>query len=116
MAVAYNIVIDQGADWFFNVTYDQPDGTPVNLTGYTAAMQLRSYPNAPQAVLTLTTDAGITIDAEAGTLALHATNEQTAAVDEGSYYYDLEITAPGTGVITRLIQGQAEVSAEVTHV
>ena len=116
MSVAYNIVIDQGADWFFNVTYDQPDGTPVNLTGYTAAMQLRSYPNAPTAVLTLETGDGITIDPLVGTLELHATNTQTAAIDEGNYYYDLEITAPGTGVITRLIQGIAEVSAEVTRV
>lgn len=116
MSVAYNIVINQGADWFFNVTYDQPDGTPVNLTGYTAAMQLRSYPNSPTAVLTLTTTSGITISGSTGTLALHATNEQTSAIDEGNYYYDLEITAPSTGVITRLIQGQAEVSAEVTRV
>ena len=79
-------------------------------------MQLRSFPNSPLAVLTLTTSSGITINGVAGTLELHATNEQTAAIDEGNYFYDLEITAPGTGVITRLIQGQAEVSAEVTRV
>ena len=115
MAVVYNIIIDQGADWFYNVTYSQPDGTPVNLTGYTAAMQLRSFPNDPNAVLTLTSSAGITIDPLVGTLELHATNEQTAVIDEGNYYYDLEITAPGTGIITRLIQGLAEVSAEVTR-
>ena len=116
MSVAYNIVINQGTDWFFNVTYDQPDGTPVNITGYSAAMQLRSFPNSPIAVLTLTTGDGITIDGTAGTLELHATNEQTSAIDEGNYFYDLEITAPGTGIVTRLIQGIAEVSAEVTRV
>lgn len=41
MGVAYNTVIDQGADWYFTITYENPDGTPINLTNYTAASQLR---------------------------------------------------------------------------
>ena len=35
-------------------------------------------------------------------------------IDEGNYYYDLEIYAP-SGVVTRLVQGQVVVSAEVTR-
>ena len=116
MAVVFNVEIDQGADWFFNVTYDQPQGTPVNITDYTAEMQVRSYPNDTTVVLDLTTEnGGITITGAEGLVELHATAEQTRAIDEGSYYYDLEITAPITGVITRLVQGQAVVSAEVTR-
>jgi hypothetical protein len=119
MAVAYNVVIDQGADWFLNVNYDNPNGTPVNLTGYSAALQLRSYPDAPTAVLSLTsaTNGGITITALTGLVAIHATATQTRAIDEGTYYYDLEITSPATpsAIVTRLIQGQAVVSAEVTR-
>lgn len=115
MAVLYNVVIDQGADWFLDVTYDNPNGTPINLTGYTAALQIRSLPSDPTAVLSLTTGSGITITAVTGLVAIHATAAQTRAIDEGVYYYDLEITAPGTGVVTRLIQGQADVSAEVTR-
>ena len=115
MAVAYNVVIDQGADWFLNVTYDNPNGTPVNLTGYTAALQLRSLPTDTVAVLTLTTSAGITITPLTGLVAIHATATQTRAIDEGIYYYDLEITQTSTGIVTRLIQGQADVSPEVTR-
>ena len=115
MAVAYNVVIDQGADWFLDVTYDNPNGTPVNITGYTAALQLRSLPTDSTAVLTLTTGSGITITGVTGLVAIHATALQTRAIDEGIYYYDLEITAPSTGVVTRLIQGQADVSPEVTR-
>ena len=33
MAATYNTTIDQGADWYINFTYQQPAGTPVNLTG-----------------------------------------------------------------------------------
>lgn len=118
MAVVYNVEIDQGADWFLNVTYDNPDGTPVNITSYTAALQLRSLPSSPTAVLTLTTEnGGIAITGPSGLVAIHATNDQTREIDEGVYYYDLEIDSPATPdvVVTRLIQGQAIVSAEVTR-
>ncbi len=60
---------------------------------------------------------GITITGSTGLVAIHATATQTRAIDEGSYYYDLEITSPATptAVVTRLVQGQAIVSAEVTR-
>ena len=114
MAVQYNVEIDQGADWFLNVTYEQPAGTPVNITGYTSALQLRSLPTDATAVLSLTTGSGITITGASGLVAVHATAAQTRAIDEGVYYYDLEITSQ-SGIVTRLVQGQAYVSAEVTR-
>ena len=117
MGVAYNTVIDQGADWYFDVTYQNPNGTPINLTGYTAACQLRSLPNSPSAVLTLTTqNGGITITPLSGIVALHATAIQTMAIDEGNYFYDVEIySSANPSVVTRLVQGQITVSAEVTR-
>ena len=114
MAVQYNVEIDQGADWFLNVTYEQPAGTPVNITGYTSALQLRSLPTDTTAVLSLSTGSGITITGVSGLVAVHATAAQTRAIDEGVYYYDLEITSQ-SGIVTRLVQGQAYVSAEVTR-
>jgi hypothetical protein len=114
MAVQYNVEIDQGADWFLNVTYEQPAGTPVNITGYTSALQLRSLPTDATAVLSLATGSGITITGATGLVAVHATAAQTRAIDEGVYYYDLEITSQ-SGIVTRLVQGQAYVSAEVTR-
>lgn len=114
MAVQYNVEIDQGADWFLNVTYEQPAGTPVNITGYTSALQLRSLPTDATAVLSLSTGSGITITGASGLVAVHATATQTRAIDEGIYYYDLEITSQ-SNIVTRLIQGQAYVSAEVTR-
>jgi hypothetical protein len=117
MGVAYNTVIDQGADWYFTITYENPNGTPINLTNFTAASQLRSLPNSPSAVLTLTTqNGGITITPLTGVVALHATAVQTMAIDEGNYYYDVEIYSPANpSVVTRLVQGQITVSAEVTR-
>lgn len=114
MAVTYNTVIDQGADWFINFQYKQPDGTPVNLTGYTAALQVRTSPLAKTAVLTLDTSDGLTITANTGTIAAHATAAQTAAITNGKYSYDLEITN-NVGIVTRLVQGTIEVSPQTTR-
>ena len=114
MAVSYNVTIDQGADWYLDVTYNNPNGTPVNITSYTAALQLRSLPESATAVLSLSTGSGITITGATGLIAITATATQTRAIDEGTYYYDLEITSPA-GVVTRLVQGQAVVTPEVTR-
>jgi hypothetical protein len=116
MAVAYNTIIDQGADWYLTVTYEDPNSTPIDITGYTAALQLRSLPSDTTAVLSLATGSGITITGATGTVAIHATATQTRAIDEGNYYYDLEISSPTSpSIVTRLVQGQVVVSAEVTR-
>lgn len=115
MAVTYNTVIDQGADWFINFTYEQPAGTPVDISGCTAALQIRTSPLARTAVLTLTDGDGITIVGVDGLLECHATSEQTAAITNGRYAYDIEITFPVSGVVTRLAQGTVEVSPQVTR-
>jgi len=115
MAVTYNTVIDQGADWYITFIYENPNGTPVNITNYTAALQVRTSPLAKTAVLTLTTsNAGLTITGNSGTVNAHATAAQTTDITNGKYAYDLEITSP-SGVVTRLVQGTIEVSPQVTR-
>ena len=117
MATAQNLTINQGADWYVNFTYytDTSQTTPVNLTDYTAALQLRSEPYDTIAALSLSSPSnGIVITGVTGFIAVHATAAQTSAIQSGSYYYDLEITS-GAGIVTRLVQGQILVSAQVTR-
>lgn len=117
-----NVTINTGSGSQFTVTNPATGiyisggiaTAPVNITDYTAALQLRSLPSDPTAVLSLTTGSGITITGASGTIEVHATAAQTRAIDEGPYYYDLEITSD-TGVVTRVAQGQVVVSAEVTR-
>jgi hypothetical protein len=115
MAATYNTTIDQGADWYINFTYQNPAGTPVNLTGATAALQLRTSPLAKTTVLSLTSAAGggITITANTGLIACRATAAQTTAITNGRYAYDLEVTQ--NSIVTRLVQGTIEVIAQVTR-
>ena len=114
-ATNYNTTIDQGANWFINFTYEDSTGTPINLTGYTAALQVRSDASSPTAVLSLSSpSSGITITGATGLVAVTASAAQTGAIDAGTYVYDLEITS-STGVVTRLVQGQIVVSPQVTR-
>jgi len=109
-----NLIIDQGADWYQNFIYQYSTGTAINLTGYTAELQLRSNVANSIAALTLTTGSGITITGATGTIALHATAAQTTAISAGFYQYDLEITS-ATNIVTRLVYGQIQVTPQVSR-
>jgi NADH:ubiquinone oxidoreductase subunit F (NADH-binding) len=114
-ATNYNTTIDQGADWYINFTYQDSTGTAINLTGYSAALQVRSEPTSTTAVLSLSTpSSGITITGATGLVAVHATAAQTGAILAGNYVYDLEITS-ASSIVTRLVQGTITVSPQVTR-
>jgi len=115
-AAIYNATIDQGATFQLTVVYKDDAGLPINLTGYTAALQVRQNYYDTTALLTLTSPSGgIVITGATGTIAITMTDVQTGSLDEGFYVYDLEISSSG-GTVTRLIQGQFTVSPEVTRV
>lgn len=88
---------------------------PVDVSNFTAALQIRSLPSSATPVLSLTNGNGITVGTTNGLIEVHATAIQTAAIDEGPYYYDIEITSPASGTVTRLAQGKVIVSPEVTR-
>jgi len=111
----YNFTIDQGAQYTTTIIWADSSGNPIDLTGYSAAMQLRLQAASPNpSALNLTSSNGvITITPLAGEMDILMTTAQTGALDPGFYVYDLEI-ALGS-VVTRIIQGQITVSAQVTQ-
>jgi hypothetical protein len=113
MAGEYNFTIEQGATFNLLMTW-RIDNVPVNLTGYTARLQARIDVDETDTILSLTTGAGITLGGAAGTISLDQTATQTALLPKGEYVYDLELQSSG-GVVTRLLQGELNISAEVTR-
>jgi hypothetical protein len=109
----YNIKCPQGAtfDKTFTITVN---GSPMNLTGYTAAMQVRETYDSTTTLLSLTNGSGITLGGTAGTIAVLVSSTATAAIADGFYSYDLEITSGG-GVTDRLLQGKFVVTPQVTR-
>jgi hypothetical protein len=112
-AATHNLIIDQGATWRLNLLYKDSENSPIDLTGYTAQLQLRTSYDAASASLNLSNGSGITITANTGSIAIVATATQTNALIAGDYVYDLEITL--SGEVTRLIQGRAIVRPQVTR-
>jgi hypothetical protein len=114
----YPLTIDQGATRTLVVQYQQRASgvdTPVNLTGYTARMQLRTSYAAASSTLSLTSpSSGIVITPLTGTITVTITATQTAALAAGRYVYDLEIESAG-GEVTRVLDGIATVTPEVTR-
>lgn len=103
---------NQGSTFSKTLTWNI-DGVPVNLTGYTARMQVRSTYASATALVTLTNGSGITLGTTNGQITLTISAVATAAIAAGNYVYDLELTSGST--VTRLLEGQFIVSPEVTR-
>lgn len=110
--------IDQGAT--FDQTYTWKAGpptsaVPVDLTGCTARSQVRADLQDNQVLLELTTENDrIELGGASGTIRLHLSAADTAAIAREAGVYDLEIEFPG-GRVVRRMAGTVSVSPEQTR-
>ena len=117
MATTVDLEADQGATYIKRFIWRNNLATPqeIDLSGYTARMHIRESVDADTIDLELTTENGrILLGGVAGTIDLNVDAADMAALEAGSYKYDLELVSGG-GVVTRLIQGKFKVIAEVTR-
>lgn len=112
MAAITNLLIEQGANFSSTITLFNDDDTVFNLTGYTAAGQIRKSYSSSSASATFTIL--FSADRSEGQITLSLTSTQTAAVEEGRYVYDIEVTSSDS-VVTRVLQGTVTVSPNVTR-
>ena len=111
----YDLEIKQGATLSLTATWKDSAGTAINLTNYTARMQVRATYDSSSTILSLTSAAGITLGGAAGTIAILVSAATTAALTAPfSGVYDLEVVSGG-GEVTRLLEGTATVSPEVSR-
>ena len=112
-AVNYNIICEQGATFKRNILYKSDNNLPINLTGYTARMQVRNDYSSPTFIIELTTENGrIALGGVNGTIDLTIPANLTTLFIAGVYIYDLELI--NNSDVYRLIQGTFTVNAEVT--
>jgi len=109
-----NLVIEQGARFDPVLTWKDENGVVINLTGWTARMQIRASKSEAAFLIELTTEnGGITLGGAAGTISLVITGTATAAITWTKGVYDLEMVSP-SGYPTRLVEGTVKVKTEVT--
>ncbi len=111
----FRSAVEQGATFRRRLTLKNDDGTAIDLSGYTARMQVRTTANAASIVISLTTEnSRIAVDGAAGTVTLILTPAETDALPADAYVYDLELVS-GTGDVQRLLEGRFVVSRNVTR-
>ena len=113
-----DICIFQGATFDQTLFYETGEpSTPVNLTGYTAKMQIRSKPESKAVILELSTSNGrITLNygSNNGAIRLFISATDTALLSVcDKAVYDLELY--NGAVTTRILQGNVIISPEVTR-
>lgn len=109
----YNFNAPQGQTFNETVTW-KVSGVAVDLTSYTARMQVRPNVDSSEKYVDISSGSGITLGGAAGTVNLNVSASVMATVPAGKHVYDLELVSSG-GVVTRLLSGFFRVTAEVTR-
>lgn len=111
MPETVNLAIYQGDDYAANVTVKKADGTPADLTGYSAQAQIRPS-LADQAA---TPAAQFITSINGNVISLVLGHEQTKALTRSAYFWDVQIISPNAW-ITTLLAGKVAITMEVTKV
>ena len=110
MAIYSNLTIDQGSTFTGIIDVTDASDNVLNLTGYSVAGQMRkTYDSSAKTDFTATVQS-----AGSGKVKITLTAAQTNALVAGRYVYDVEITS-GEGIVTRVVEGQIEVTPGVTR-
>ncbi|MEM1944163.1 MAG: hypothetical protein QXX57_00270 [Nitrososphaerota archaeon] len=116
MAARYDFYINQGTTWSVSLTYKDDEGVPIDISNYTAKMQVRPSVESSRVLLELSTENGkISIDGPNGRIQLQlepADTTNLGLVRRG--VYDLELTSPSL-VVDRLLEGVIYFNPEVTR-
>lgn len=114
MAGKLNLKILQGSTFQHVMTWKDGRARPVNLTGYTAFLQMRVAPEATILLELSTANGRITLGGTLGTITLSLTDEETRAITFSSASYDL-LMEDAQGRRKRLVEGKVTVSPHITQ-
>jgi hypothetical protein len=120
----YSFTLEQGSTFERQLTYQDSNGVPIDLTGYSARMQIRPSPGSPTLYLTLSSSlrpdgTGLNMNGLTGVnpttsgtigIVISAATSSLLTFDEAAY--DLEIYS--ASYASRIIEGRVKLSKEVT--
>jgi hypothetical protein len=108
-----NFVCPQGSTFKRTLTYTL-DETPIDLSGYSARLQVREAHYSLESLISLVSGSGITVGGSSGVIDILISDEVTSEIPAGTHVYDLEIES-SSGIVDRLIEGSFTVTPEVTR-
>jgi hypothetical protein len=116
MAAGYHhFIIEQGATFKHTLTLKDSSDALINLTGYSAEMDLRKNQDDSNEVATLTVaNNRITLGGSAGTIVLEISASDTSALLVGDGVYDIDLT-DSNGKVDRILEGTYSVRGNVSR-
>ena len=122
----YSFIIEQGATTNFQINWNDENGSPMDLSGYQAKMQIRPQIESSTTFLTLSSSlsdgcgTGINLSGSNGTtplasgsIAIYISAVSSSRLDFGEAFYDLELIRGCE--VTRLLEGKVKLSKNVTR-
>ena len=129
----YNFTIEQGTTTIFEIQYQDSNGTPIDLNGQTARMQIKSgfggteilsmssslasgevYAKAKDKAFLSISGSNFSLPASSGSIGIYIGHQVTDDFTFGEAVYDLELD---DGIDkTRILQGDIRLSREVTTI
>jgi hypothetical protein len=110
-AIAGDDAVIRGGDYYARFLVEDDNGAPVDLTGATPVMQVRTAPDRPSVIVEANpTNGRLTLSGSELILDLPASLTTTLPV--GKYQYEIELRYSG-GRVTPLLAGPFEVLADV---
>ncbi|MFZ5548086.1 MAG: hypothetical protein ACOZJX_05275 [Pseudomonadota bacterium] len=108
------LYIEQGCTWQQRLIYKAGDPlTPVDMTGWTARLHVRTTVESPELLLELTTEnGGITLGGTTGEISIDLSAADTAAITWPTGLFDLELVSAG-GIVKRVLRGTIAVRRDV---
>lgn len=112
-AAQYDFVLDQGSDFAVPIEFYDAEDKQMDLSGFTARMQIRTSAGSGKVSDELTTENG-RLSIEGGTITARWPNAITSAMSAGRYVYDIEIVS-ADGFVARVLEGNFILHREVTR-
>ena len=115
MAAKLKLEIEQRATFQHRLVWKGSNGKPIDLTNWSALLQVRkTYSNETTIIELSTANGRITLGGTAGTIDLLIEDEDTALLVPDTYEYDLLLSAPD-GSKDRLVEGKCVVTPGVSR-
>lgn len=116
MAAGYHhFIIEQGATFQNTLTLKDSSDAVINLTGYSAEMDLRKNQDDSTEVITLTVvNSRVVMGGAAGTVKLVISASDTSALTVGDGVYDIELT-DADGKVDRILEGTYSIRGNVSR-
>lgn len=111
----YDFTLEQGTTFTKSFVWKDSNNAVINLSGYSARLQIRAYKDSVTKLVEATTQNGkLVITANLGKIALTLPPADTNGITFEQGLYDLEVEA-SNGVVTRLLEGIVTFSKQVTR-